>query len=79
MTPEDRSFTNRVFTVVVAFIVSFTMMAVVGGFIIARLMNIPVDVDKFYSFLNSPFLVLVGVIVMRLGEKPSDKKDPPAT
>ncbi len=75
MKDEDRSYIERLFAKVVAFALIFIVVAIVGGFVLARLMHIPVDVDKFYSLIGNAFYMMLGAVLGMIatgknGDKP---------
>jgi hypothetical protein len=63
MSDKDHSFIVRLFAAIVAFTFAFIIVAIVGGFIIARLQGVPVDVQLFYTTINPPFTMILGAIL----------------
>ncbi len=72
MKQADRSRITWLFARVVAFSLSFMLVAVVGGFIGARLLGHPVDIDKFYAFIGNAFSTILGAV---LGFLAGDRKN----
>lgn len=62
MNDGDRSFVIRVFACVTAIVFLIMPLAIVWQFSQARLHGLPVDVDKFYTFIREPFLMILIVV-----------------
>lgn len=69
MNDGDRSFIVRV----VSYLAAFIIVSIVGGFVTARVMGLPVDVDKFYSLIGPPFFTIIGALVGVFGNKTPPK------
>ncbi len=65
MSPTTKDFIARLAAVVVAFVFCFMTVCIVGGFTAARLMGLPVDVDKFYGIVSPAYMIMLnGVMVL---------------
>lgn len=71
MKQADRSRITWLFARLVAFALAFMLVAVVGGFVGARILGHPVDVDKFYAFIGNAFSTILGAV---LGFLAGDKR-----
>lgn len=63
MTEQDRSFVIRLFAMVIAGVFVFIIVSMVGGFITARMMGLPVDTERFYATIGPPFTMMLGAIL----------------
>jgi hypothetical protein len=71
MRQADRSRITWLFARVVAFSLMFMLVSVIGGFVCARVLGHPVDVDKFYAFIGNAFSTILGAV---LGFLAGDRK-----
>jgi hypothetical protein len=78
MSPSDRSFVIKVFACVAAFIAVFIIIAVVTGFVYARMNGLPVDINQFYTFISPPFVMIITTIVnmFTFNKKPDEPGEP---
>ncbi len=63
MSQETKNKIALLFAQVVAGVFVFMIASVTFGFVSARLMGLPVDVDKFYAMISQPISMILGAIL----------------
>jgi hypothetical protein len=63
MNDACKSFVIKLFACCVAFAFVFMIVAMVGGFIAARLLGLPVDVDRFYGVVGPAFMMILAAVL----------------
>ncbi len=66
MSSENQDRIDWLFARTIAFILAFMVVAIVGGFVGARLLGLPVDLKMFYTIIGQAFFLVLGVVVGRL-------------
>jgi hypothetical protein len=51
------------FACCVSFVFVFMTTAIVGGFIAARMLGLPVDTDRFYNTIGPAFFMILGAVL----------------
>ncbi len=64
MTEADVSFLIRIAGTAVVVIFGFMNICMIGGFTAARLMGLPVDVDKFYGVFGPAYFIILNNLMV---------------
>lgn len=76
MSKETQDKIDWLFAQCIAFVLIFMIVAIVGGFVAARILGLPVNVQLFYNLIGNAFFMVLGYVLKSNNSSETKRKGP---